>query len=155
MDWESQESEWRWTNWISIRMESQKDAKKRDSPEEVPETGSQCLEIIENIAIQEVSNLDTGIISNAVEQNNKIQNISKEEYLTEYANANEENCNDIEKCNIFKVDHSKWGKQNAVYVRNPWLRMDFESGNQLFLSRNIFYGISMLIVRSGHSKKLE
>ena len=46
-------------------------------------------------------------------------------------------------------------QQNAVYVRNPWLRMDFGSGNQLFISRNIFYGISKLIVRSGHSKKLE
>ena len=56
--------------------------KKRDAPEEVPETETQCLEIIENIAIQEVSNLDTGIISNALEQNNKIQNISKESYLT-------------------------------------------------------------------------
>ena len=53
-------------------MESQRDANKRDAPEEVPETESQCLEIIENIAIQEASNLDTGIISNDVEQINKI-----------------------------------------------------------------------------------
>ena len=88
-------------------MESPRDAKNLDAPEEVPETEPQCLEIIENIVIQEVSILDTGIINNAVDQNNKIQNISKEEYLTEYANANEENSNDIVKCNIFKVHHSK------------------------------------------------
>ena len=93
--------------------------KKRDAPEEVPETESQCLEIIENIAIQEVSNLETGIISKAVEQNNKIQNISKESYLTEYANANEVNSNDIGKRNIFKVDHSKWGTAKCGLCKKP------------------------------------
>ena len=54
-----------------------------------------------------------------------------------------------------KGAQQKGAQQNAVYGRSPSLRMDLEWGNQLFLSRNIFYGISMLIVRSGHSKKLE
>ena len=112
-------------------MGSQRDAKKWDAPEEVPETESQCLEIIENIVIQEVSNLDTGIISNAAEQNNKIQNISKEEYLTEYANVNEEDSNDIEQCDIFKAHHSKRGTSKCGQCKKPMVKDGLRIGKSI------------------------
>ena len=119
-------------------MESQRDTKKQDVPEEVPETESQCFEIIENIVIQEVSNLDTGIISNAVDQNNKIPNISKESYLTECANANEEDSNDIVKCNIFKVDHSKRGTAKYGLCKKPFVKDGLRIGQSIiFKSKHI------------------
>ena len=84
------------------------------------------------------SNLNTGIISNAVEQINKIKNISKESYLTECANANEENSNEIEKCNIFKVDHSKRGTAKCGLCKKPIVKDGLRIGKSIiFKSKHI------------------
>ena len=125
-------------------------AKKWDAPEGVSEAESQRLIIIQSIAIQEVSNLDTGIISNIIKQNNLI---SEESYLIDCASINEENNDDIEKCNMSIIQ--KGGQLNAVYTRKSSLRMNFGSENQFFLSRNLFYVISTKAVWSDHSEKLE